>query len=676
MKLKYFIPALILPALLWSCNDDELLLGNPVINYQDATETAHFGDSLSFTVNASDAEVALSTLKAQLYYGDEMVEETVIRTKESGKDYSGKIYLPYFANVPDGTATLKLVLQNINFTITEQEYPIRVTHADYPYLTLQTEDGEEYRMTKTSENLYGVSGKFAQKLKAYIIAPKVGENGNELVFGYENSAISVGAESMIPFSSSRGGKFTIEFNTRTFEASPFSTLKFNGYEMETVDDNNAQVDMALTNGQTISLEGFTSIGDWWIDPDWFTRNSDGSLTFTAMSGNYRVIANQKLQYFRVETLLNGSPASLQSDGSGAIWVIGQHFGKPSVNTNEVGWVTESAVCMAPVADKVYQLTLVGGKTVKTSEINFKFYGGAMSWNDEFKHTRLSSTSSIVKVGDGTTHDDGNLYLADGATLKENTIYVFQIDCTAGVDKAVLSVTEAGEQAFEEKPIYMNGEKMTTGDNSIYTIITQLAPGSTISFNSVSSLDEYYFDPDYLSYDADNDVITFLPLAGTYQVTLDKLNGVVSAQRYEGTSPASLTTDGHGAIYLMGYGAGSPNLDKQFNWDTSLAYGMAEVAPKVYQFTGQAGPENGSEIGQRLRYDYLGIKFFWQKGWGGEFSGDNNLTLAAGSEKILKVTSTGDINLAAGAQLEVGATYVITVDLTAGNSAGVLSIVKK
>ncbi len=110
MKLRYILPlALVMPALLWSCKDDEEPFGNPVIDYRDATETAHFGDSLAFTVNASDAEVALSTLKAQLYYGDEMVEETVIRTKESGKDYSGKIYLPYFANVPDGTATLKQI---------------------------------------------------------------------------------------------------------------------------------------------------------------------------------------------------------------------------------------------------------------------------------------------------------------------------------------------------------------------------------------------------------------------------------------------------------------------------------------------------------------------------------------------------------------------------------------
>lgn len=679
MKLKHILPlALVMPALLWSCKDDDEPFGNPVIDYRDATETAHFGDSLSFTVNAADAEVALSTLKAQLYYGDEMVEETVIRTKESGKDYTGKIYLPYFANVPDGTATLKLVLQNINFTISEKEYPVRITHPDFPYLTLRTEDGAEYRMEKTGADTYSVADRFPQKMKAFVIAPKVGENGNELVFGYENSQVKIGAESAIPFSSSRGGKFAVELNTRTFAASPFSVLKLNGQELESVDENTARIDMALSQGQTITPEGFSSFGDWWIDSDWFKRNDDGSLTFTAMGGNYRLIADQKLQYFRVETLLNGKPASLQADGTGALWVIGADFGKPGVGSNETGWTTEKAVCMAPVADKVYQLTLVGGKTVKTTSTNFKFYGDAMSWGNEFKHDRLTSASNLIGVGDGDGHDDGNLYLLDGVTLKDNVIYVFRVDFTAGVDKGVLTVTEEGEQPFEEKPVYLNGVKMTTGDNSIYTLVTDLTQGGTLEFNSVDGLADYYFDPDFLSYDSDNDVITFLPVDGTYQVVLDKLGGTVSAQRFDGTSPATLSADGHGAIYMMGWGAGSPSLDSQFGWETSQAYGMAEISPKVYRFTAEAGPENGSEIGQRLRSDYISVKFFHQKGWGGEFnpSNGNGLSLAPGSEALLKANSDGNFELAAGVTLETGATYVMTIDLSAGNEAGVISLVKK
>lgn len=171
MKLtKYILSLAAISLLLTACNDDDPVLGNPVIEYPDAATQAHFGDSLAFTVKASDVEVPLSTLKAQLYFGEEMVEETVIRTKESGKDYTGKIYVPYFANVPDGTATLKLVLQNINFTITEQEYPVAITHPQFPYLTLQTDeqDGENgpvsYRMEPKGDNLYAYTGKLPQKI--------------------------------------------------------------------------------------------------------------------------------------------------------------------------------------------------------------------------------------------------------------------------------------------------------------------------------------------------------------------------------------------------------------------------------------------------------------------------------------------------------------------------------
>jgi hypothetical protein len=106
--------------------------------------------------------------------------------------------------------------------------------------------------------------------------------------------------------------------------------------------------------------------------------------------------------------------------------------------------------------------------------------------------------------------------------------------------------------------------------------------------------------------------------------------------------------------------------------------MAEISPKVYRFTAVAGPENGSEIGQRLRSDYISVKFFHQKGWGGEFnpSNGNGLSLAPGSEALLKANSDGNFELAAGVTLETGATYVMTIDLSAGNEAGVISLVKK
>ena len=75
-----------------SCNDDEFLPGNPSMEIKAENADALFGDSLPFTIKASDVDVPLSTLKAQLFYGEEQVSETVIRTKTSGSDYTCLLY--------------------------------------------------------------------------------------------------------------------------------------------------------------------------------------------------------------------------------------------------------------------------------------------------------------------------------------------------------------------------------------------------------------------------------------------------------------------------------------------------------------------------------------------------------------------------------------------------------
>ena len=92
-----------------SCNDDEFLPGNPSMEIKAENADALFGDSLPFTIKASDVDVPLSTLKAQLFYGEEQVSETVIRTKTSGSDYTGKIevypseYSLYYDGTGNGT---------------------------------------------------------------------------------------------------------------------------------------------------------------------------------------------------------------------------------------------------------------------------------------------------------------------------------------------------------------------------------------------------------------------------------------------------------------------------------------------------------------------------------------------------------------------------------------------
>ena len=263
-KNSYIILALAGMLSMNSCNDDEFLPGNPSMEIKAENADALFGDSLPFTIKASDVDVPLSTLKAQLFYGEEQVSETVIRTKTSGNDYTGKIFVPYYANIPNGKATLKYILQNIHFTTTEMTKELALARPDFPYLTLVDEEGKEYRMERQSMYKYSVTGDFSQKMKAYIKTPKVGENGNELTFGWENGTIEAGSTNAISFSNTEPGNYAIKFNTLTYEAEPFAKLKVNGEDMELVENDIYAIKLTLKKNDILAFEGVPDYDNWWL----------------------------------------------------------------------------------------------------------------------------------------------------------------------------------------------------------------------------------------------------------------------------------------------------------------------------------------------------------------------------------------------------------------------------
>jgi hypothetical protein len=439
---KYIYFIFIISAILTfnACSDDDdKVPGNPVINAKADFGQAMFSDSLPFIIDVSDNEVPLSTLKVRLFYSDDMVAETVIRTKTNG-EYSGKIYIPYYANIPDGTATLKLVLQNIHLTITEQEYDLPLTRPDYPYLTLVTTD-REIRMERTDIYSYEVKQDFPMKVSGYIKAPAMGTNGNEITFGWEDNAVVAGSTSNIPFSNF-AGEYSITFNSFDYQAAPFIIpYAVNDVGMTRVDDDNYKIEMDVEQGQEIAVSGIDDFADWWTDQDFFTK-SGNNLTFTPISGKYRITANFKLKYLRVETMSGNNLATLQADGTGAIWIIGDDIGKPSLG-NTTGWDTGKGICMAPVGDKKYQVTLVAGTNITPESINFKFFH-QRDWGGEFSHETLTTTSDIVFVGAGSEingRDSGNLGIVEGESLTVGKIYVFTVDVSAGIDNGVLTVTE-------------------------------------------------------------------------------------------------------------------------------------------------------------------------------------------------------------------------------------------
>jgi hypothetical protein len=96
--------------------------------------------------------------------------------------------------------------------------------------------------------------------------------------------------------------------------------------------------------------------------------------------------------------------------------------------------------LAPIAEKVYQITVVGGETIDLTSINFKFFH-LKSWGGEYTNAELTTESDLVFIGDGTNgRDPGNLGIVDGKTFESNKTYVFTVDISAGKTNAVLTVT--------------------------------------------------------------------------------------------------------------------------------------------------------------------------------------------------------------------------------------------
>lgn len=448
-KILYILSILSGILFLNSCTDDEKDPGSPVLEVKTKFSSAMFGDSLPFTAIVSDAQVPLSTLKAQLFFDNEKVSETVIRTKTSG-EYSGKLYIPFYKYSPNGTATLKIVMQNINFTIREETYDLPLTRPDYPYLTLVAQDGKEYKMNRTGLYQYTATENFPRQVKGHIKTPVISEYGNALTFGSGNNTIELGATKDISFSNWDSGTYDIKFNTFSYEASPFIIAYIiNDKSMTKIDDNHYYSDLSLTQGQEINVSGIDDFSNWWIDPSFFNVDNAGKITFRPISGNYRITADFKYGYLNVEPLdASGKPASLNSDGTGTVWIIGKGIGKPSVAANEVGWDDRNALALAPMGNKKFEGVFEGGKIVSATNINFKFFSTKLGWGGEYTNTRLSVVSDIIFVGAGEDpgpgnekRDPGNLGMLLKKSFQNKALYLFSFDISGGIDHAVLTVTK-------------------------------------------------------------------------------------------------------------------------------------------------------------------------------------------------------------------------------------------
>ena len=638
---------------------------------------AYLGGVIDFSVDLSDTKYPLSVLKAQLFTdldveGGKPVPEDAfeVRTKEDGT-YEGTLNVPYSVNVPDGNMAVVFTAVNTHLGYTYDTVYVAVSRPKYEYLTLKTEDGGEYRMEKkdvastpalaSDKYWYGYTGNFPAECKAVIIAPEY-EDVPELTFGWSGTGIEVGAEDYITFSNGVAGEYEVKFNTYDLSAGPFITLEINGVETEMVATDKYAVVVPMSYSGHVIISGYApGFADWTIDPDYLEmRDPAGDFEFYAVDGLYKIIVETKNKFIRVEAMKDmNNLATLNSDGTGAVWLIGSDkVGKPTM-AQGASWSPEAGgLCLAQVAPKVHQITLVAGVQLSCDDVNFKFFH-QKSWGGEFGSSSLTSDSDTFYVNDGSS-DNGNIFLHEGKTLEMGSIWRFTVDLTAydGTTGGVLRVECIGKQEIEAEKLTFAGVEMEMLSADLYGAAVALEKGQTIAVTGIDSPASWYMDPDYFTIDASG--LKFNASTGNYYIKANTSLKSVTLNRLN--ADGADATLAEGALWLMGWGVAHPTMASQFGWTPGAAYCMAEVNPGVYQLTGIAVEEtDGETMGGRFRYDYISMKYFHQNDWGGEKGSLGTVVLTEEAAALLK--DAGNVELADGVQLEKGATYRLTIDLS-------------
>lgn len=229
----------------------------------------------------------------------------------------------------------------------------------------------------------------------------------------------------------------------TFEGTPFIKFALNDIEFNKQDDNNWFVDMELEQGQEIRITGLKSdYANYWIDPSFFDIKKNTTkkvLKFRAMNGKYKVTVNKAMKYFNVEVLNGTSLSSFDKDkGEGALWILGGGgIGKPSYAANGINWDPGKGFCATPIAKGKYQLILEGGRTLKTDDINFKYFG-QKGWGFEMASAYVTTTSPYIKINPGPG-DDGNIFSGSEA-FKEDKFYIINLDLPSGFPSSPGGIT--------------------------------------------------------------------------------------------------------------------------------------------------------------------------------------------------------------------------------------------
>ena len=427
-------------------------------------ESAVFGENVAFVVGVPATADVTSVTAALIKDGKQLASETIRISEVSSYSpdaINGGLQIPYTKNIADGEYDVMFVATGKSDRA-EKTVKISLAHPEFEKVEFVA-GADNFELFKSDaaspleENKWSYTGALPASLSGHFEA--VDAAGAKYVFGgssVDNVEFGNSADMALYSYSEAVPQGTISFDVVSFAVKYPLEAKYVIVPETTDPAYPGTVEVEFKKGQIVAFAG---AGDLWIDIDFFDNNGDGTYTFRAEGGMYRLTNQADWGSLRVERLSsNGELGTFRWDESGnvtvneAIWCLGNYnFGKPDQREIRDGrnfsdWETYDGYCMAKIDDYKYQITLR-----IYNYASWKFFQTKLDWGDfasanyDLANSTLEKCFLISVVGSDGNFQQGQNPLDPNKFVypDEGVVLQFTLDVTnpLAVKVVVKDVTE-------------------------------------------------------------------------------------------------------------------------------------------------------------------------------------------------------------------------------------------
>lgn len=427
-------------------------------------ESAVFGENVAFVVGVPATADVTSVTAALIKDGKQLASETIRISEVSSYSpdaINGGLQIPYTKNIADGEYDVMFVATGKSDRA-EKTVKISLAHPEFEKVEFVA-GADKFELFKSDaaspleENKWSYTGALPASLSGHFEA--VDAAGVKYVFGgssVDNVEFGNSADMDLYSYSEAVPQGTISFDVVSFAVKYPLEAKYVIVPETTDPAYPGTVEVEFKKGQIVAFAG---AGDLWIDIDFFDNNGDGTYTFRAEGGMYRLTNQADWGSLRVERLSsNGELGTFRWDESGnvtvneAIWCLGNYnFGKPDQREIREGrnfsdWETYDGYCMAKIDDFKYQITLR-----IYNYASWKFFQTKLDWGDfasanyDLANSTLEKCFLISVVGSDGNFQQGQNPLDPNKFVypDEGVVLQFTLDVTnpLAVKVVVKDVTE-------------------------------------------------------------------------------------------------------------------------------------------------------------------------------------------------------------------------------------------